>query len=157
LAAPRIHEHLHPLHIVVAIRCVVAEGLHAREVLNAAALEILVYTFGLKIFSSSVYLLWRAEPESHVIHPHALPSVLARRTGHLVESQIVKAVPEPLDVVAILSKVEPGNSVLVLKCDFEPQNLRIEAGRTTQVSDVQIDVGDINRLDHLPSSFGDLR
>src|SRR5262245_53412582 len=111
-----------------------------------------LHTSGLKIFSSSVYLLRRAEPQSHVIHPRSPPSVLGRRTGHLVEGQIVKAMPESLDIIPILSKVEPRNSVLVLKGDLEPEDLRIEADRTIQVSDVQFDMGDVNRLDHLSSS-----
>src|SRR5262249_59031740 len=35
LTATRIHEHLHPLHIVVSVRRVVAECFNAREVLDA--------------------------------------------------------------------------------------------------------------------------
>src|SRR5262245_15373746 len=41
LAALRIHEHLHPMHVVVAVRGVIAKGLDAGEVLDAAAFGVL--------------------------------------------------------------------------------------------------------------------
>src|SRR5262245_54235135 len=64
----------------------------------------------------------------------------------------MKALTETLDVVPILSEVEPGDGVLILKGDPEPQNLRVEADRTIQVGNVQIHMGNIKRLDHPPCS-----
>src|SRR4029450_3602344 len=84
-----------------------------------------------------------------MIHPGAPPSILGRGVNHFVEGHIMKPVAEPFGVVSILSEVEPGDGVLILKGDLESENLRVEADRTLQIRHVQIDVGDVKRLDHL--------
>src|SRR5262249_17892127 len=80
------------------------------------------------------------------------PSVLGSGVAYLIEGHIMKAVTEPFDIVPILSEVEPGDGVLILKGHPEPQNLRVEADCSIQVGNVQIDMGNIKRPDHLPSS-----
>src|SRR2546428_7270131 len=87
-----------------------------------------------------------------MIHPRTPPSVLRRGADHFIEGHIMKAVAEPFDVVSILSEVEPGDGIFILKGNLESENLRVEADRTLQVRNVQIDVGGIKRLDHLRSS-----